>query len=44
MKKCIWCKGKGTISLRDHSPILCLNCKGSGEGRDGGTVVGAAHD
>jgi DnaJ-class molecular chaperone len=36
-KKCIWCRGTGSIKLRHRGLIPCLNCKGSGKGFDGGT-------
>ena len=37
--KCKWCKGIGEIKLIGKGWIPCLNCKGSGEGVDGGHTI-----
>jgi hypothetical protein len=36
MKICIWCKGNKTIMLKSYGIICCPNCKGTGQGKDGG--------
>lgn len=33
--KCTWCKSTGFLRL-DKRKIVCLNCRGSGKGGDGG--------
>ena len=38
-KHCIWCKGTKHLHLKGRGTILCLNCKGSGVGFDGGDKV-----
>lgn len=37
MKKCLWCKGKGRITMKAYGFKVCMNCKGTGVGRDGGS-------
>ena len=34
--KCPWCKGKKYVQLYFRGTISCPNCKGTGEGPDGG--------
>jgi hypothetical protein len=39
MSKCIWCHGTGLTSIHAHPLIPCLNCHGSGSGKDGGPTI-----
>jgi hypothetical protein len=39
MSKCIWCHGTGYTSIHAHPLIPCLNCHGSGQGKDGGPTI-----
>ena len=39
MRKCIWCKGTGSIFLTKRGRVTCFNCKGSGQGLDGGRDI-----
>lgn len=36
---CRWCKGRKKIKLQSYGEKVCPNCKGSGEGHDGGEAV-----
>ena len=33
---CLWCYGTGSIALKSYGIRKCPNCKGTGEGTDGG--------
>ena len=33
---CTWCKGVGVLSLAKYGKVSCLNCHGTGKGKDGG--------
>jgi len=37
--KCRWCKGTGEIKLIGKGYVLCLNCKGTKLGGDGGHTL-----
>jgi hypothetical protein len=37
--KCSWCKGIKVVKLKGKGTVPCLNCKGSGEGQDGGRLI-----
>lgn len=50
MVKCKWCKGTGKVYLmgdenkylKQFGKGICFNCKGTGEGEDGGETIGGA--
>uniref|UniRef100_A0A6M3XZ32 Uncharacterized protein n=1 Tax=viral metagenome TaxID=1070528 RepID=A0A6M3XZ32_9ZZZZ len=40
--KCKWCMGKGWVQVTKKGIVDCPNCKGTGEGKDGGDTIGGA--